>query len=172
MQPAAARGKHCPSVPACGSIQLSQVPANRLQGIGKRLPCSQAPPVKHPAARHHSDSLVTAACCNGNNNSNMLVSPVTAAVLAAVHPPTLHRTPCAEPAACGISALQDPSDGMSALMKAADGGHAEALVTLLQAGCPWNLQDHEGYTAGATPLINLVSCRVELGAQRYAFCSP
>ncbi|KAG1679254.1 hypothetical protein FOA52_009283 [Chlamydomonas sp. UWO 241] len=43
---------------------------------------------------------------------------------------------------------QDPATGMSALMKAADGAHAPALAALLQAGCPWNLQDHEGYTAG------------------------
>jgi ankyrin repeat protein len=44
---------------------------------------------------------------------------------------------------------QDPSDGMSALMKAADGGHVDAVAMLLEAGCPWNLQDHEGYTSGA-----------------------
>lgn len=43
---------------------------------------------------------------------------------------------------------QDPKDGMSALMKAADGGHVQAVEMLLLAGCPWNLQDHEGYTAG------------------------
>ena len=36
-------------------------------------------------------------------------------------------------------AHQDPQ-GMSALMHAADGGHVEVVKTLLEAGCPWNLQ--------------------------------
>eukprot|EP00955_Chlamydomonas_euryale_P076702 362754-Chlamydomonas_euryale.AAC.2 len=43
---------------------------------------------------------------------------------------------------------REPASGMSALMKAADGGHAAAVAALLQAGCPWNMQDNDGYTAG------------------------
>lgn len=33
-------------------------------------------------------------------------------------------------------------------LQAADGGHTEACALLLDAGCPWNLQDCEGYCAG------------------------
>lgn len=170
MQPAAASGKHFPSLPACGSIQLSEVPANRLQGLGKQSPCSQhhlsisqLPGITPTAWSQLLAAMATTIATCWLAQSLQLCS------LQCTRP---HCIACAEPAACGISVLQDPSDGMSALMKAADGGHAEALVTLLQAGCPWNLQDHEGYTAGATPLIDLVSCSVKLGAQRYAICSP
>jgi protein arginine N-methyltransferase 2 len=45
-------------------------------------------------------------------------------------------------------AYQNPSTGLSALMHACDNGHVEAVEMLLRAGCPWNLQDKDGYTAG------------------------
>lgn len=50
----------------------------------------------------------------------------------------------------GVDVAFQDSEGLSALMKAADGGHGAVVAVLLQAGCPWNLQDHEGYTAGAS----------------------
>lgn len=40
-------------------------------------------------------------------------------------------------------------DGVSPLMKAAEGGHTAVLVALLQSGAPWNTQDEDGYCAGA-----------------------
>jgi len=46
------------------------------------------------------------------------------------------------------ASLQDPATGMSALMKAADERKKEAVELLLQAGCPWNLLDNDGYCAG------------------------
>jgi hypothetical protein len=59
----------------------------------------------------------------------------------------------------GVDVLyQDPKDGMSALMKAADGSQLEAVEMLLSAGCPWNLQDHEGYTAGSYGRQHGTSC--------------
>ncbi|KAL6754912.1 arginine N-methyltransferase 2 [Haematococcus lacustris] len=48
----------------------------------------------------------------------------------------------------GVDVSYQDQEGMSALMKAADGGYQEAVELLLQAGCPWNLQDKDGYCAG------------------------
>ncbi|EFJ40778.1 hypothetical protein VOLCADRAFT_69095 [Volvox carteri f. nagariensis] len=39
-------------------------------------------------------------------------------------------------------------DGVSPLMKAAEGGHIVVLSALLQSGAPWNAQDKHGYCAG------------------------
>lgn len=33
-------------------------------------------------------------------------------------------------------------------MKASECGHIEVVAMLLEAGAPWNAQDHNGYTAG------------------------
>jgi protein arginine N-methyltransferase 2 len=43
---------------------------------------------------------------------------------------------------------QSESDGRSALMIAADGGHAAVVQQLLEAGAPWNALDRRGYCAG------------------------
>ncbi len=48
----------------------------------------------------------------------------------------------------GVDVCWQDACGMSAAMKAADGGHAAAVEALLEAGCPWNLQDKDGYCAG------------------------
>lgn len=40
----------------------------------------------------------------------------------------------------GTDVSYQDEQGMSALMHAADGGHKEVVATLLEAGCPWNLQ--------------------------------
>ncbi|GIL60427.1 hypothetical protein Vafri_15020 [Volvox africanus] len=39
-------------------------------------------------------------------------------------------------------------EGVSPLMKAAEGGHMTVLAALLQSGAPWNAQDKYGYCAG------------------------
>ncbi|GIL85389.1 hypothetical protein Vretifemale_13936 [Volvox reticuliferus] len=39
-------------------------------------------------------------------------------------------------------------EGVSPLMKAAEGGHTTVLAALLQSGAPWNAQDKYGYCAG------------------------
>lgn len=44
---------------------------------------------------------------------------------------------------------QEPAEGVSALMRAAEGGHARVAELLLENGAPWNAQDKAGYTAGA-----------------------
>jgi hypothetical protein len=43
---------------------------------------------------------------------------------------------------------QDVAEGVSPLMRAAENGHLQAAVALLEGGAPWNAQDKEGYTAG------------------------
>lgn len=43
---------------------------------------------------------------------------------------------------------QDPSDGMSCLMGAAQGGHEAIVGALLGAGAPWNALDRRGRCAG------------------------
>ncbi|KXZ55008.1 hypothetical protein GPECTOR_3g171 [Gonium pectorale] len=45
-------------------------------------------------------------------------------------------------------------DGVSPLMKAAEGGHTAAMAALLQAGAPWNAQDRHGYCAGEYAMGN------------------
>ncbi|PNW88902.1 hypothetical protein CHLRE_01g050050v5 [Chlamydomonas reinhardtii] len=39
-------------------------------------------------------------------------------------------------------------EGVSPLMRAAEGGHTAVMAALLQAGAPWNAQDSSGYCAG------------------------
>lgn len=48
----------------------------------------------------------------------------------------------------GVDISYQNEAGMSALMLACDNGHAEAVELLLHAGCPWNLMDKDGFTAG------------------------
>ena len=48
---------------------------------------------------------------------------------------------------CDSSHSQD-AEGVSPLMRAAEGGHMEVVAELLQSGAPWNAQDAAGYCAG------------------------
>jgi hypothetical protein len=43
---------------------------------------------------------------------------------------------------------QEDTEGVSPLMRAAEHGHLDAVVALMEGGAPWNAQDTEGYTAG------------------------
>ena len=62
---------------------------------------------------------------------------------------------------------QEPGSGMSALMKACDNGHQEVVEMLLHAGCPWNLLDKDGFTAGdyAMHLPNILDIMLDWGVQ-------
>jgi ankyrin repeat protein len=60
-------------------------------------------------------------------------------------------------------------EGATALMKAAETGHLDIVLALLQAGAPWNQQDKAGYCAGeyatASKNQDIVELLMEWGVQ-------
>lgn len=48
----------------------------------------------------------------------------------------------------GADVTYQNDEGTSSLMNAAENGHKEVVVALLEAGAPWNQQDTSGYCAG------------------------